>query len=1263
MRFIRTEICFNVWVREELTVSEKNILRWLLAETFEPHKLKDDSILNTHETVVEVGPRLAVESPFSSNAVNICHKCGLTKVTRLERSTRFGVSQALSEEEKTRFLEPFFDRMTQEVYATPPADVLVVAQPAPMATVALLEEGLPALQQVNKELQLAMDSQDLAMWHDLFVGHLKRNPTDVELFQIGQANSEHCRHGYWGGIHVIDWVEVPESLMDLVKATWQANPRGSVIAFADNSSAIEGHRCLHLIIKGSRYSIERGVLLHPTLTAETHNHPTGKSPYHGAGTGDGGRKRDGQQVGCGGYLICGGAGYTTANLRIPGYTMPWEEGSWEHPSHLASPLTIMIQASNGASDYGNCFGEPIVYGFARTAEVQLPTERRAWFKPIMYSVGSGSVRDEHVKKSEPEAGMLIVLLGGPSYRIGVGGGSASSLVAGAGSEELDFASVQRGNPEMGNCVNRVVKACIDMGEDNPIEVAHDLGAGGTANALPEAANPAGARINLRAIPSADPTLSKLELWGNESQERNVVLIRPERREELEAICKRENCPMAVVGEITGDGELTVYDESDGTTPVQLPLEKILGKLPRKRFEHMRIPLELEPLSLPENLTVSDALPRVLRLLSVASKHWLTNKVDRSVTGLIAQQQCVGPHHIPLADFAVRADSHFGVTGAAMSLGEQPMKGLINPAAMARLAVAEALLNMSGALIDDPDQIKCSGNWMWAAKEPGEGPRIIDASIAARDIMIELKMAIDGGKDSLTMAAKVKNPQGDEEIVKAPGQFVVAAYASMSDITRKVTPDLKQEGNTLLWIDLGFRKGRLGGSALAQVFNQVGNESPDVDNVPALRETFLAVQDLIRQNLVKSIHDISDGGLIVTLLEMAFAGNKGFNVSIANLSNSLATFFAEEPGVVLEVHPHDLPAVRSRLILLPVTEIGSVGYEDGQISIVHYDTLLLREPMFQLRALWQETGNRLERLQVEPECAKLQENCSTRGATPQYRLTFTPEPTVLASEGAKPTVALVREEGTNGDREMAAALMLAGFDVRDVPMYDLIQGTVSLDEFRGVVFPGGFSFGDVLDSGKGWAGVIRFNSKVKYQFERFRDRPDTFSLGVCNGAQLSCLLSWVPGYAMPETMQPRFLGNLSERFESRFSTVKIMESSSIMLRGMEGSILGVWVAHREGRFHSPDQGCMRMIMSNGNAPIRYVNMDGIPTSMYPDNPNGSPRGVAALCSTDGRHLAMMPHPERTVLTWQWPWMPEEWRDMKVSPWLRMFQNAYTWCTTT
>ncbi len=812
-------------------------------------------------------------------------------------------------------------------------------------------------------------------------------------------------------------------------------------------------------------------------------------------------------------------------------------------------------------------------------------------------------------------------------------------------------------------MNRLFRACIELGKDNPIITSHDLGAGGDCNALPELADPAGAKINLRAIPLGDQSLSVLEYWGNESQERNAILIWPDRFEEIKEICDREGIPCTIVGQVTGDGWLILHDENDGSTPVNLPLDKVLGGLPPKTFKLQRIIPKRKPLRLPPNVNAREVLDLVLRLPSVGSKRFLTTKVDRSVTGLIAQQQCVGPNQLTLSDFAACAQSHFGLSGVALSLGEQPIKGLISPQAMAHMSVAEALLNMIGAKITNLTDIKCSANWMLAAKQPGEGVWLYDAACALRDILTELGIAIDGGKDSLSMAAKTLGPNGNMQIVKAPGELVIANYAPMKDITYKVNCDLKKPGNNLLFIDLSSGKNRLGGSALAQVYAQVGDDCPDVSDVGLLKRTFEAIQQLIKQGLVLSVHDRSDGGLIVTLLEMAFAGNVGLKVDLKNKDNPVKTLFNEELGLVLECEKSKdiLEFLKDQKI--PVQDIGKVGQPDGLITIKCNKKKVLEAKMTELRQVWERTSTEIDKLQANPKCVKEETKVNSRlVSSPPYKLTFNPKPTSknILQSSSKPKVAILREQGSNGDREMASAFWLAGFEPHDVTTGDLLSGRVNLDDFRGVAFVGGFSFADVLDAGKGWAGVICFNKQVAQQFTQFYQRPDTFSLGVCNGCQLMALLGWVPWSDLPGEKQPRFIRNESERFESRFTTVKIMPSPAIMLHGMANSVLGVWVAHGEGRLYVSSDEMLGNILEKRLAPLCFVNRNNFPTTVYPFNPNGSPEGITALCSPNGRHLAMMPHPERTFLLWQWPWLPQEWEDLKASPWLQLFQNAYKWC---
>jgi len=1314
---IETEHCFNIEATSPLTTEELNTLRWLLAETFEPENFSSESFLNSipphpplskggseEGVVIEVGPRMNFTTAWSTNAVSVCHSCGLKKITRVERSRRYKIvkgqrvkgSKGQNSENPDSSIHPFtdlpihqflalvHDRMTECPYPATLETFETGVKPEPFFTIPLIEEGIPALKKINSEMGLGLDDWDIEYYYNLFVKDLKRNPTNVECFDLSQSNSEHSRHWFFRGKLIVDGKEVSENLMQIIKQPLKANPNNSVIAFKDNSSGIRGYKIKTIlpVVPGrhSRFK-EKNLKYHIILTAETHNFPSGVAPFPGAETGTGGRIRDVQATGKGAHVIAGTAAYCVGNLNIPGYKLPWEDDTFEYPNNLASPLQIEIEASNGASDYGNKFGEPVIQGFTRSFGMRLPDgERREWLKPIMFTAGIGQMDARHTEKDMPEKGMLVTKIGGPAYRIGMGGGAASSMIQGENIAELDFNAVQRGDAEMEQKLNRVIRACVDLGNNNPIISIHDQGAGGNCNVVKEIIYPAGAKIEIRKVQVGDNTLSVLEIWGAEYQEQNALLIKPEKADIFEGLCQREKVPFSFIGQITGDGYIILHDENDGSAPVNLNLEKILGDMPQKVFMLDRIEPELEPLKLPGNLTIKDALDRVLRLVSVGSKRFLANKVDRSVTGLIARQQCAGPLHLTVSDVAVISQSHFGLTGAAISIGEQPIKTLINPSAMARLSMGEALTNIVWAKISKLEDIKCSGNWMWAAKLPGEGARLYDAAVALRDIMLELGIAIDGGKDSLSMAAKVES-----EIVKSPGTLVISAYATCPDITKVITPDIKQPGKSkLLFIDLGNGKNRLGGTAFAQVYNQLGNESPDVDDSKLLKAAFNAVQKLIAENLILSGHDRSDGGLVTTLLEMAFAGNCGIEINIGQtpphpllakggseggVVSALASLFSEELGLVIEYLPKNEKKILAELKKqkVPCQIIGKTLKEKKiKVKLVtHHSShvTVLNEDMRILRGVWEETSYQIERLQVNPDCANEEKKNIYDRSGPKFKLTFKPDVTAPAiiKKKTKPSVAIIREEGSNSDREMTSAFYQAGFDVWDATMTDFLEGKVNLDNFRGMAFVGGFSYADVLDSAKGWAGVIRFNKKIYEQFQRFYQRPDTFSLGICNGCQLMALLGWIPWQGIEDKYQPRFIHNVSGRFESRFATVKILKSTAIMLKGMEGSTLGIWVAHGEGRAHFPKKDILDKAMKQNLAPIRFVDDKGKITESYPFNPNGSVNGIAALCSPDGRHLAIMPHPERTFQKWNWAWMPEEWKkNLKASPWLKLFQNARKWC---
>lgn len=1249
------EYCFNIESSKALTDEEQSRLQLILADGFLADSVTTAPLL-TGERVVEMGPRLNFATAWSSNMVSICHATGLDTVSRVERSRRYLVDGAITLDD---FIRENHDRMTECPYPEALSTFETGIKPEAVYDVDMMSGGPDALLDIPG---ISMDERDRNFYHQYFVEKNNRNPTIVEIMDLNNANSEHSRHGFFGGAQVIDGKLQDATLFEMVKDTLQKNPKGSLVAFKDNSSVVQGHD-VHTIMPAQPGKpsplTEQDATYHMLLTAETHNFPTGVAPFPGAETGSGGRIRDVQGTGKGGFVIAGTTGYCVANLHIPGYTLPWEN-SYQCPDNLASALEIEIEASNGASDYGNKFGEPMIQGFTRSFDLRLSTgERWGFLKPIMFTGGIGQIDDRHTDKDKEVKGMKIVQVGGPAYRVGFGGGAASSMLQGENAEELDFNAVQRGDAEMEQKMNRVIRACNEMGDKTIIDVIHDQGAGGPANVLKELVEHSGGYIEIRKMRVGDPTMSVLEIYVAEYQERNGFLISPENIDEFQAICEREKVGCEVLGEVTGDLQFVVRDSQDGSTPVDIDLSELLGDIPQKTFEDSRNTQELAALNLPDDLSVRDALHDVLRLVSVGSKRFLTNKVDRAVTGLIAQQQCCGPLQLTVSDVAVVAQSHFGLTGGATAIGEQPIKMLVDPAKGARMAVGESLTNLVWAKIDDLEQVKCSANWMWAPKLPGEGAAMYDAAKGMCDAMVAVGMAVDGGKDSLSMATMV----GDET-VKSPRELVISVYASMTDITKVLTPDLKAAGkSSLLFIDLGENRNRLSGSALAQTQSELGNDCPDMDNPEKVKQGFLAIQKAMAGDLLLSGHDRSDGGLITTLLEMAFAGNCGLDLNLDSTDSALATLFSEELGLVVECADDKLNALTTLLEEYNLTAV-NLGHStvEKQINIRVNNESVLDEDMRLLREWWEETSYQLERLQMNADCADAEKkNCYDRQG-PAYNLSFTPEPAPaeLLAKTDKPKVAILRDEGSNSDREMSSAFYLAGFEPWDITMSDLLAGRVNLDDFRGLAAVGGFSYADVPESAKGWAATIAFNDTLKKMFREFYDRPDTFSLGICNGCQLFGLLGWVPWQDMEAAKQPRFIHNESGRFESRWSTVKVSKSPSLMLKGMEDLVFGIHVDHGEGQLNFPDAAVQEKVVAENLAPLCYVDDTGETTESYPFNPNGSPDGLAGLCSADGRHLAMMPHPERVFLPWQAHYLPAEMKDLKVTPWMQMFRNAYEWC---
>lgn len=1244
------EVCFNVETDTELTQKEQEVLFRFLAQGFNVSQMSLNPFLDiSEEKGVEIGPRLSFATPFSTNVVSGCKNSGITKVIRVERSYRYltdNVNLVVSEK---------CDRMTEEVYEKPPNTFILDQQVQPVRIIPLIEDGISAFDTIKG---LSFTDQDKRIYYDIFVNQEKRNPTDVELFDLLNSNCEHSRHGWFNARMIIDGEEQELSAFDLVKRTLAMSPDRSVIGFHDNSSSIRGHVTYTLMPEFPGQSsgfIPNQIDWDITLTGETHNFPTGIASYPGAETGTGGRLRDGMATGKGSYIIAGTGGYCISSLLISGYPIPGENPDFKTPANMANGLKVKVEGSNGLSDYGNRFGEPLILGFSRNFYQNVGDDTFGFVKPILFTAGIGQMQNCHSEKGHATKNLKIVQIGGPAYRVGFGGGAASSQHQGENSAKLDFDAVQRGDGEMAKKVYNVIRACNDMGINTPIVSIHDQGAGGPANVLKEIVEESGGKVYIRKINSGDPSMSILELWVCEYQERNGLLIPEDRIEEFKTICAREKVPCEVLGYVTGDGRFVVEDD-DGSTPVDFDLKKILKDFPTSTYEDRRRVVNFTPLSIPKDLTVTKALQDVFKLLAVGSKEYLIHKVDRSVGGFIARQQAVGPLGLPLSNVGVVALSHIELKGGATSIGEKANLLLLNPKAGARMATAEMLLNMACTKITDLCHIKSSVNWMWAPKKEGEGAALYDAVSALTQCFIDLGIGIDGGKDSLSMAASV-----DGKDVKSR-QVVVSGYGPVDDITEVLTPDIKYPGETiLLHVDLSEDQARLGGSAFAQSLGNLGVETPDLDIPKDLVIAFKLIQSLISSGVISSYHDVSDGGLITTLCEMAMAGNCGLKVDFSTENQTIDKLFAEELGFVIEVSEDNLDEL-SVLISetgLYVKVIGATT-EDKVVSITINNKEELLESTDTIKRWWSETSYQLEKCQKN-KCADEERRNTLSLQNPLYKLTFDPRETskeIIESQD-RFKVAVIREEGSNGEKEMISALYLAGFSPIDVTMTDLLEGRVNLADFRGVVFVGGFSYADYPESAKGWAMTIIEHPKLKEMFEDFRARKDTWSYGVCNGCQMVALLGWtVPG--LSESARPVFTRNMSGKFESRYPSVLIPENNkSIMFKGMEGSILPICNAHAEGRISASPE-LLRSLKEDGRVPMLYVDYTGEETQDYPFNPNGSPFAIAGLTSPDGRHTITMPHPERLFKPWQFQWLPEKMQKLQVSPWLKIFQNMREWC---
>ena len=1208
---------------------------------------------------VLICPRPGTISPWSSKATDILRNCGFASVARVERGTSYTfIGQSLSRDEVAPALPALYDRMTEAVVENP-AVLFADVAPRPLQTVPLTTQGRAALERANAGMGLALADDEIDYLLEAFE-RLGRDMTDVELVMFANVNSEHCRHKIFNADWVIDGQARNHSLFDMIRNTHATHPDWTVVAYSDNAGVIEGFPAAVFrqdAIGGSYNYLDRQT--HIVCKVETHNHPTAISPYPGAATGVGGEIRDENATGVGGASQAGLCAFFVSHLRIPGWQQPWERDFAEYPSRLATPLEIMTEGPVGGAGFGNEFGRPSILGVFRTCEEMVEGRYRGYHKPIMVAGGSGLIDAEHVEKHPPQTGDYVIQIGGPAMLIGLGGGYASSMDTGSNLEDLDFASVQRDNPEMQRRCHELICRCIALGADNPIVSIHDCGAGGLSNACPELVEDVGAAFQLRAVENDDPGMSPMELWSNEAQERYVLVIRRCDLERFEQIAARERCRYAVIGEVTGDGNLSVDDELLGNSPVDdLPLEVILGKPPRMIRDVTHRSPDLAPLNL-DGVTPDEALERVLRFPAVAAKTFLITIADRTVTGLIARDQMVGPHQTPISDLAVTATSFKGYTGTAMAMGERTPVALIDAPASARMAIAEAVTNIAGARIGTVGKIKLSANWMCACGEEGEDARLYDTVQAVgMEFCPQLGIAIPVGKDSLSMRTVWEDSHGQSHTVVAPLSLVISSFAPVEDIRATVTADLKPvPASRLCVIDLGRGLNRLGGSCLAQVYSQMGDTCPDID-ADDLRGLYDAVQAMVAEGLLLAYHDRSDGGLAATLCEMAFGGMTGLAIDLSPLGGApLEALFAEEIGAVIQYRDADagrVSAILDRCGLADCShDIGRPG-DDDAIRVQMSGRNQIARPVSELKSVWWELSARMQAHRDNPECA-LQEHIAVADAgDPGLSLSLPSryDPAPHARPGARPRMCILREQGVNGQVEMGAAFDAAGFDAVDVTMTDLIAGRVDLAEFQGMVACGGFSYGDVLGGGAGWANTILFNQRLRDMFAAFFENPATLSLGVCNGCQMmSRLHELVPGAAD----WPAFLRNRSEQFEARLSTVEIIDSCSVLFSGMAGARLPVPSAHGEGRaaFASDAD---RLHLEQGNQVCaRFVDNRGAATEVYPLNPNGSPGGITALTSTDGRITVMMPHPERVFRNVQLSWRPGTW-DGEFSPWIELFRNA-------
>jgi len=1221
-----------------------------------------------------VVPRFGTISPWSSKASDIAHNCGLDKVQRLERGIAFYVQGEFSDANAQLIAAALHDRMTQLVLERfeDAANLFSHAQPKPLTAVDVLGGGRAALEQANIELGLALADDEIDYLVTSFTG-LGRNPHDIELMMFAQANSEHCRHKIFNASWDIDGESQDKSLFGMIKNTYQMHSEGVLSAYKDNASVIVGHDAgrFYPNPETGEYAATRQPV-HILMKVETHNHPTAIAPFPGAATGSGGEIRDEGATGRGSKPKAGLTGFTVSNLNIPDFEQPWEK-PYGKPERIVTPLDIMIEGPLGGAAFNNEFGRPALAGYFRTFEQRVETPRgeevRGYHKPIMLAGGMGNIREDHVQKGEISVGAKLIVLGGPAMLIGLGGGAASSMATGASSADLDFASVQRDNPEMERRCQEVIDRCWQLGEQNPIKFIHDVGAGGLSNAFPELVNDGGrgGRFDLRNIPNDEPGMAPHEIWCNESQERYVLSVDAGDFERFKAICERERCPFAVVGEATEELHLTVADSHFGNKPVDMPLNVLLGKTPRMHRSASR-EAELGDDFSAASVYLDEAVARVLRHPAVASKSFLITIGDRSITGMVARDQMVGPWQVPVADCAVTTTSYDVNTGEAMAMGERTPLALLDAPASGRMAIGETLTNLAAARIEKLSDIKLSANWMAAAGHPGEDARLYDTVRAVgMELCPQLGLTIPVGKDSMSMKTRW-DEEGAEKSVTSPMSLVVSGFAPVVDVRQTLTPQLRlDKGATdLILIDLGRGQNRMGGSILAQVYGKLGRQAPDVDDAEDLQAFFAVIQGLNADGLLQAYHDRSDGGLLTTVLEMAFAGHCGLSLNLDGLLDDAdeipAVLFNEELGAVIQVRQDDTEIVLAQFSAAGLGDcVAVIGQpiNNGYVSISLGGSEVFSGDRRLLQQQWAETSYRIQRLRDNVDCADQEFDALLEEDNPglSVKLSFDVNQDIAApyiKRGVRPQVAVLREQGVNGQVEMAAAFDRAGFAAVDVHMSDILSGRISLEDFKGLVACGGFSYGDVLGAGEGWAKSILFNARARDGFQAFFERSDSFALGVCNGCQMmSNLHELIPG----SESWPHFVRNRSEQFEARVAMVQVQESPSIFLQGMTGSRLPIAIAHGEGHAEFENEAALLEADLSGTVALRYIDNHGKVTERYPANPNGSPRGITGLTTRDGRVTIMMPHPERVFRAVTNSWRPDEWQE--DGGWMRMFRNARVW----